>query len=34
MGGRERKGLRGTYGDGSVFLLLTTFSGDIVVSKR
>lgn len=35
MGGRhERKGLRGTYGDGSVFLMLTTFSGDIVVAKR
>lgn len=35
MGGRhERKGLRGTYGDGSVFLMLSTFSGDIVVAKR
>ena len=31
--GRQRT-VRGVYGDGSAFLNLTTFSGDIIVSKR
>ena len=31
--GRQRS-LRGTYGDGSAFLDLTTFSGSVVISKK
>jgi hypothetical protein len=30
--GRKRRSLRGTFGDGSAVLELTTFSGDIVIS--
>jgi DUF4097 and DUF4098 domain-containing protein YvlB len=33
IGGRDRS-LRGTFGDGSAVLELTTFSGNIVISKR
>lgn len=32
--GNRRRGLRGTHGDGSVLLMLNTFSGDITVAKR
>ncbi|MGH9313283.1 MAG: DUF4097 family beta strand repeat-containing protein, partial [Vicinamibacterales bacterium] len=32
-GSRKRRSLRGTYGDGSAILELTTFSGDIVIKK-
>jgi hypothetical protein len=32
--GRDRRGQRGTYGDGSAILHLTTFSGNIVIMKR
>lgn len=33
--GRDRRhGLRGTHGDGSSLLLLTTFSGDITVARK
>ena len=32
--GRERRIQRGTYGDGSAVLHLTTFSGNIVITKR
>ena len=32
--GRERRTLRGTYGDGSAFLDLSSFSGDVTVVKR
>lgn len=31
--GRRRRSLRGTYGDGSAVVELTTFSGDIVIRK-
>lgn len=31
--GRKRRSLRGTYGDGSAVVELTTFSGDIVIRK-
>jgi DUF4097 and DUF4098 domain-containing protein YvlB len=31
---RDRRSLRGTYGDGSAILELTSFSGSVVVSKR
>jgi DUF4097 and DUF4098 domain-containing protein YvlB len=40
LGGRDggdrgnRKALRGTYGDGSAVISATTFSGNIVISKR
>jgi hypothetical protein len=40
LGGRDggdrgnRKALRGTYGDGSAVISVTTFSGSIVISKR
>jgi DUF4097 and DUF4098 domain-containing protein YvlB len=33
MTGRGNKGLRGTHGDGSAWLGLSTFSGDITVAK-
>jgi len=29
-----RKSLKGTYGDGSVFLILSSFSGDITIAKK
>jgi DUF4097 and DUF4098 domain-containing protein YvlB len=32
--GRRQHGLRGTHGDGSALLVLSTFSGDITVTKR
>lgn len=32
--GRDRRDLRGTYGDGSALLHLTTFSGSIQIGKR
>jgi DUF4097 and DUF4098 domain-containing protein YvlB len=32
--GRRQRGLRGTYGDGSAVLNLTTFSGNVIVTKR
>ncbi len=31
---RSRRTLRGSFGDGSAYLQLTTFSGDIVIAKR
>jgi Putative adhesin len=31
--GHRRRSLRGTYGDGSAILELTTFSGDIIIKK-
>jgi DUF4097 and DUF4098 domain-containing protein YvlB len=34
MGPGRNKGLRGTHGDGSVWLLLNTFSGDITIAKK
>ncbi|HSC26582.1 MAG TPA: DUF4097 family beta strand repeat-containing protein [Vicinamibacterales bacterium] len=32
--GRRQRAIRGTFGDGSAVLSLSTFSGDIIVSKR
>ena len=32
--GRRQKTLSGTYGDGSAILELTTFSGNVVITKR
>jgi hypothetical protein len=32
--GPRRRSLRGTYGDGSAVLELTTFSGDIIITRR
>jgi DUF4097 and DUF4098 domain-containing protein YvlB len=32
--GSRRRALRGTYGDGSAILAITTFSGDVVIAKR
>jgi hypothetical protein len=30
----RRRSIRGTYGDGSAIVQITTFSGSIVVGKR
>ena len=31
---RWRKSIRGVYGDGSAILEITTFSGNVIISKR